>query len=137
VSKTSRSKRKARLRRHRRVRRKVFGTAEKPRMSVFRSLNHIYAQIIDDVSGRTLVSATSLKAELPVAGGASKDNGSGGKRGKPESVKMRRSRAVGKLIAEAALEKGIKQVVFDKGGYLYHGRVAALAEAARKSGMEF
>jgi large subunit ribosomal protein L18 len=134
-------KRKSRLRRHKRIRNKLFGTQERPRLCVYRSLSHIYAQIIDDSKGRTLVSASSLKAELPPPskGGAGEDSGKkdeGKKSNKPESVKMRRSRAVGKAIADKALSKGIKQVSFDRGGFRYHGRIAALAEEARKSGLE-
>ncbi len=110
----------ARLRRHERVRKNISGTAEKPRLNVFRSLNHIYAQIIDDTKGITLVSASSL------------DKAFEGKGGNAEGAKV-----VGKMVAERALEKGIKTVVFDRGGYIYHGRVAALAEGAREAGLEF
>jgi large subunit ribosomal protein L18 len=156
----NREKRRARVRRHERVREKVRGTAEQPRLCVFRSLNHIYAQIIDDGTGRTLAYASSLKAELPPAEpqgaqeaqtaqpaekagkpekGEKGEKGKGGKKKapRPMSLKMRRSVAVGKAIAEAALQKGIKSVAFDRGGYLYHGRVAALARAAREGGLEF
>lgn len=128
-----REKRKARLRRHARVRKLVHGTAERPRLSVFRSLNHIYAQVIDDETGRTLVSASSLKLTSPPA----VEDGGEGKKKKPLSAKMLRSVATGKAVAERALEKGITQVTFDRGGYLYHGRVAALAESARKAGLKF
>ncbi len=124
----------ARRGRHRRVRQKMHGSAVKPRLAVYRSLNHIYAQIIDDDAGRTLVYASSLKLQFsPEAetGGGNK------KKGKAESIKMRRSREVGRAVAQAALAKGIKKVAFDRGGFLYHGRVAALAEAARKNGLEF
>lgn len=149
-------KRRSRLRRHERVRKQVHGTAARPRLCVFRSLNHIYAQIIDDDSGRTLAAATSLKLELPPVPappekaseqaekpekGEKGKGGKGDKGGKkpalPASLKMRRSIAVGKAIASAAIEKGIKAVAFDRGGYLYHGRVAALAKAAREGGLEF
>lgn len=130
----AREKRIDRKRRHLRVRKKVWGTAERPRLNVFRSLNHIYAQIIDDDSGRTIVSASSLKVDISSLKGDSE--GEKGKK-KPEGIKMLRARAVGTAIAEAALAKGIKKVTFDRGGYLYHGRVAALAEAARKAGLEF
>lgn len=113
----------ARRRRHLRQRQSIVGTAEKPRFSVFRSLNNIYAQLIDDTAGRTLVSASTLDPEID------------------ESVKgMKKSeaaKAVGGLIARKALEAGIKRVVFDRGGNLYHGRVAALAEGAREGGLEF
>lgn len=132
VSEINRGKRNARSRRHRRLRQKIAGTAKKPRMSVFRSLNHIYAQIIDDEAGCTIVSASSLKtAPSPGAAGEEKEAK------KRESFKMQRSRLVGAAIAEKALEKGIDQVVFDRGGFLYHGRIAALAEAARKKGLKF
>ena len=111
---------KARLNRHRRVRGKVSGTAECPRLNVFRSSKNIYAQIIDDVAGNTLVAASSLDKAI-------EGNGSN----------KAAARAVGKLIAERAKAKGIDTVVFDRGGYLYHGRVAELAEGAREGGLEF
>ncbi len=110
---------KQRARRHRRVRGKVSGTAERPRLSVFRSAKNIYAQIINDVTGTTLVSASSVE----------KDFGLGGNKEAAEKV--------GELIGKRALEKGIEAVVFDRGGYLYHGRVQKLAEGARKSGLKF
>ena len=110
----------ARIKRHLRVRKNISGTAERPRLNVFRSLNHIYAQVIDDVKGVTLVSASSM------------DKGFEGKGGNIEAAK-----AVGKAVAEKALAAGIKTVVFDRGGYVYHGRVAALAEGAREGGLEF
>ncbi|MBQ7975124.1 MAG: 50S ribosomal protein L18 [Clostridia bacterium] len=109
-----------RLKRHRRVRKNISGTAERPRLNVFRSLNNIYAQIIDDTKGVTLVAASSL------------DKGFEGYGGNIEGAKK-----VGQLVAEKALAAGIKQVVFDRGGYVYHGRVAALAEGAREGGLEF
>jgi large subunit ribosomal protein L18 len=144
-------KRQARLGRRSRVRKKIRGTSERPRLSVYRSLNHIYAQLIDDDSGRTLALASSLRMELPAekpaeAAEASEDvekgkgKGKGDKKKKarkPEGMKVRRSRAVGKEIAEKAAGLGIKTVVFDRGGFLYHGRIAALAESARKNGLEF
>ena len=111
----------ARLRRHARVRKNISGTAERPRLNVFRSSKHIYAQIIDDVAGTTLVSASSLEKAFTENYGGNCDA----------------AKAVGKLVAEKALEKGIKAVVFDRGGYIYHGRVAALAEGAREAGLEF
>lgn len=120
---TKGSKNDARLKRHLRIRKKVEGTTEKPRLSVYRSLNNIYAQIIDDVKGVTLVSASTLDKELK------EQPGHGGNK---ESAK-----AVGALIAKRALEAGIKQVVFDRGGYIYHGRVQELAGAAREAGLEF
>jgi len=134
VANRNREKREARRNRHRRVRQKIRGSAEKPRLVVFRSLNHIYAQIIDDEAGRTLVSASSLKIQLPPE---AEVPGEGKKKRKPEGIKIRRSRHVGQAIARTALEKGIQKVAFDRGGFLYHGRVAALAEAARKNGLEF
>lgn len=113
----------ARQKRKLRIRKRVFGTAEKPRLSVYRSLKHIYAQIIDDTQGRTLVSASTLDPAV-------RDSVANG--GNIESAKM-----IGKLIGERALEKGIKKVVFDRGGFLYHGRIKALADAAREAGLEF
>ena len=111
---------KARLKRHMRVRAKISGTPERPRLSVFRSAKHIYAQIIDDVNGVTLASASSLDKAIEGYGG-----------------NVTAASAVGKLIAERALAKGIENVVFDRGGYLYHGRVQALAEGAREGGLKF
>ncbi|HCM89171.1 MULTISPECIES: 50S ribosomal protein L18 [Vagococcus] len=116
---TKPDKNKTRQKRHARVRSKISGTAECPRLNVFRSNKNIYAQLIDDVAGVTLASASTVDKDI--AG----DN-------KTESAK-----AVGAAIATKATEKGIKVVVFDRGGYLYHGRVAALAEAARENGLEF
>ena len=107
-----------RLHRHKRVRGKVSGTPERPRLNVFRSEKNIYAQVIDDVAGVTLCSASSLKLE-----------GNGGNK--------TAAREVGKAVAKAALAKGIEEVVFDRGGYLYHGRVAELAEGAREGGLKF
>lgn len=111
---------KNRLKRHFRVRKKVFGTKQRPRLSVFRSAKNIYAQIIDDVAGITLVSASSLEKDFKVSGG----NKDGAKK-------------VGELIGARALEKGIDKVVFDRGGYIYHGRVANLASGAREKGLKF
>ena len=107
----------SRLRRHKRVRKTISGTAERPRLNVYRSLKNIYAQIIDDTTGTTLVSASSLDMEA----GGNKDA----------------AKEVGALIAKKALEKGINEVVFDRGGYIYHGRVASLAEGAREGGLKF
>jgi large subunit ribosomal protein L18 len=109
--------------RHRRVRQKVTGTVSRPRLCVFRSLNHIRAQLIDDSMGQTLVSMSTLDAQV-------KDNSD--KKGKSKKAEV-----VGTLLAERALDKGIKKIVFDRGGYKYHGRIKALAEAARKAGLEF
>lgn len=111
---------KARLNRHKRVRGKISGTAECPRLNVFRSTKNIYAQIIDDVKGVTLVAASSLDKEF---------NGNGGNK--------EAARKVGELIAKRAAEKGISQVVFDRGGYIFHGRVKELAEGAREGGLNF
>ncbi len=109
--------------RHRRVRQKVTGTVSRPRLCVFRSLNHIRAQLIDDSMGQTLVSMSTLDAQL-------RDK-------TDEKGKSRKAEVVGTLLAERALDKGIKKIVFDRGGYRYHGRIKALAEAARKAGLEF
>ena len=115
------SRNELRKQRHYRVRAKVTGTAERPRLNVFRSSKHIYAQIIDDVTGTTLVSASTLDKDLNIAS-----------TGNVEAAK-----AVGAAVAKRALEKNITAVVFDRGGYIYHGRVAALAEAARDNGLQF
>jgi len=113
----------ARKRRHRRVRKQVVGTSERPRFNVFRSLKHIYAQVIDDTRGHTLVAASTLDPEL------------GDKvKGLP---KTEQAKLVGGLLAKRALEHGVKKVAFDRGGYKYHGRVESLAEAAREGGLEF
>ncbi len=116
--------RQARLRRHRRVRKTVVGTPERPRLNVFRSLEHIYAQIIDDSAGHTLVSASTLDKEVRgLVDGAAK--------------KSDEAKVVGRVLAERALARGVNQVVFDRGGYQYHGRVKALADAAREAGLTF
>jgi len=115
--------RDARIRRHRRIRSQLQGTTERPRLSVFRSLNHIYVQVIDDSTGTTLVSGSTVVTDIKT-----KVDG----KNKTEQAKL-----VGSLVAKEALGKGISQVVFDRGGYLYHGRVKALAEAARKAGLQF
>ncbi len=112
----------ARRRRHTRVRKRVQGTAVRPRLCVFRSLSHIYAQVIDDESGCTLVTASDLEQE--------------GRSGTDGSNKTSRAALVGQMVGRRALEKGIKEVVFDRGGYRYHGRVKALGEAARKAGLK-
>ena len=117
------SREKTRQRRHIRLRKKVQGTAAKPRLSVFKSLSHIYAQLIDDVAGRTIVSASSLE----------KDIQSGLKHGGNVSA----AKKVGASIAQKAMTKNIKAVVFDRGGYQYHGCVKALADAAREQGLQF
>src|SRR5919199_4941835 len=114
--------RTARARRHRRIRVSLSGTAQRPRLSVFRSLQHIYAQLVDDGTGNTLAAASTLDPAL---------------RESLSGSKAERARAVGETIAERAKEKGISRVVFDRGGSLYHGRVKALAEGARARGLEF
>ena len=115
--------RDARIKRHRRVRAKVAGTAARPRLSVFRSLDHIYAQIIDDGKGETLVAASTRDVELESE--------------LKDKAKTACAGLVGALVAKRALGRGIEQVVFDRGGYLYHGRVKALAEGARQGGLKF
>ncbi len=117
------SKKDARKRRHLRVRKRVSGILTRPRLNVFKSIKHIYAQLIDDLSGNTLVSASSVDKEL---------NGKLNTGGNIEAAKT-----VGTLIAKRAINKDLKKVVFDRGGYLYHGRVKALADAAREGGLEF
>ena len=104
---------------HTRIRRRLTGTTERPRLNIYRSLNHIYAQVIDDAQGATLASASTVASKLKSGGNVAA------------------AKEVGKLIAERAKEKGIQKVVFDRGGYLYHGRVKALADAAREAGLEF
>ncbi|MFM1838367.1 MAG: ribosomal protein [Actinomycetota bacterium] len=111
-----------RVRRHRRVRKKVHGTAARPRLAIYRSNKHLSAQVIDDDSGRTIVSASSLEADF---------------RKKQPGSNVAAATAVGTLLAERAKQAGITTVVFDRGGFLYHGRVAAIAEAARAAGLEF
>ena len=117
------SKNVARKKRHIRIRKNISGTVERPRLNVYRSLSNIYVQIINDKTGRTLVSASSLDKDLQ---GQLEYGGN-----------IEAAKAVGKLIAERAKANGIDKVVFDRGGYIYHGRVAALAEAAREAGLEF
>ena len=118
-----RNREEDRQRRHSRVRRRVYGTPQRPRLNIFRSADHIYVQVIDDTAGRTLVSASSLDKELA------------------ESVKsggnVQAAAAVGRLVAERALKANLKAVVFDRGGYRYHGRVKALADASRERGLKF
>jgi large subunit ribosomal protein L18 len=121
LKKPSRSEQ--RVKKHLRVRKKVYGTAERPRLCVFRSEKHIYAQVIDDDLGTTIVAASTIDKDLKdtVKLGSNKEA----------------AKEVGKLIAKKAVEKGIKQVVFDRGGYIYHGRVKELADAAREAGLDF
>ncbi len=113
-------KKEIRNRIHKRIRRKLRGTSERPRLAVFRSVAHIYAQVIDDAAGTTIVSASSVD-----------------KNGKTKGGNVAAAKAIGKLVADRAKEKGIQRVVFDRGGYQYHGRVKALADAARAAGLEF
>lgn len=120
VVKNSRS---MRVVRHKRTRQRIAGTGHRPRLALFRSLNHIYAQVIDDSQGRTLAAASSLDAEI--------------RAGRDSQPKSSVSTMVGALLARRAREQGIERVVFDKGGYKYHGRVKAFAEAAREAGLEF
>ena len=120
---TRQDKNHLRKRRHFRVRKKVEGTVTRPRLNVFRSLKHIYAQLIDDVTGATLMSVSSLDPSI--------------REGKSSCGNKEAARQVGTLIGRKATEKGIKEVVFDRGGYLYHGRVKELAEGAREAGLEF
>jgi large subunit ribosomal protein L18 len=121
IRKTEKKQIRARI--HKRIRRKLSGSSERPRLAIFRSVAHIYAQVIDDSRGTTLVSASSVdKVE---------------KGAKAKGGNVAAAKAIGKLVAERAKEKGIKSVVFDRGGYQYHGRVKALADAAREAGLEF
>ena len=113
----------ARKRRHRRVRKRVVGSSQRPRFNVFRSLNHIYAQVIDDTQGHTLAAASTQAPEI-------RDKVKG-------LTKTEQAKLVGGLLARRALERGVKKVTFDRGGYKYHGRVKSLAEAAREGGLEF
>ncbi len=113
----------ARYKRRKRIRKKVYGTSERPRLSIFKSLKHIYAQIVDDTSGSTIVFAASIGGELR---GHLRSGGN-----------IEAAKSVGELLAKRAIDKGIRKVVFDRGGFPYHGRVKTLADAARKSGLEF
>jgi large subunit ribosomal protein L18 len=117
ITQTKRNEIRRRI--HTRIREKLSGTAQRPRLNVYRSLNHIYAQVVDDQKGETLVSASSLALKLKSGGNVAA------------------AKEIGKVVAEKAVAQGIKKVVFDRGGYLYHGRVKALADAAREAGLEF
>ena len=117
ITQTQRNEIRRRI--HSRIREKLSGTGERPRLNVYRSLNHIYAQVIDDQKGETLAAASSLQLKLKTGGNVSA------------------AKEIGKAIAEKAKEKGVKKVVFDRGGFLYHGRIKALADAAREAGLEF
>ena len=117
ITQTKRNEIRQRI--HVRIRRKLTGTSERPRLNVYRSLNHLYAQVVDDQKGETLVSASTLSLKLKNGGNVAS------------------AKEVGKAVAELAVKQGIKKVVFDRGGYLYHGRIKALADAAREAGLEF
>ena len=121
VSKESRQK--IRVKKHMKIRNRFSGTAERPRLAVFRSNNHVYAQVIDDVAGKTLVSASTLEKDIKAELKNTDD--------------IEAATKVGDVVAKRALDKGIKAVVFDRGGYIYHGKVKALADAAREAGLEF
>jgi large subunit ribosomal protein L18 len=120
LTKTSKNQKRGHI--HERIRKRLQGTSERPRLNVYRSLNHIYVQVIDDLSGKTLVSASTAE-------GKKESRGTGGN--------VAAAKAVGKSIAERAKAKGVTKVVFDRGGYIYHGRVKALADAAREAGLQF
>jgi large subunit ribosomal protein L18 len=122
MSKTAEKRRQGRITRHRRVRKKIHGTAARPRLAVFRSNKHLSLQLIDDETGRTLASASTAEAEMRSAG---------------SGATVAAATRLGQLLAERAKAAGIGQVVFDRGGFLYHGRVAAVAAAAREAGLEF
>jgi len=124
ISKISKDKTRQKI--HSRIRKTLAGTTERPRLNIYRSVNHIYAQVIDDAKGVTVVSAASVE----------KGKGTKGEK-RPTGGNVASAKDVGKLIAQRAKEKGIKRVVFDRGGYLYHGRIKALADAAREAGLEF
>ncbi len=124
LAKTSKDQTRQKV--HTRIRKKVMGTTERPRLNVYRSVNHIYAQVIDDAKGVTLVAATSVEKGKGIKGDK-----------RPTGGNVSSAKEVGKLIADRAKDKGIKKVVFDRGGYLYHGRIKALADAARAAGLEF
>ena len=128
-------KKKIRSRVHKRIRQKLRGTAERPRLAVFRSVAHIYAQVIDDAQGRTLVAASSVAKDAKPA--RATKGAKTPKTTKTGGGNVAAAKAIGKLLAERAKEKGIAKVVFDRGGYPYHGRIKALAEAARAAGLEF
>ncbi|NPA42383.1 MAG: 50S ribosomal protein L18 [Aquificae bacterium] len=119
------SRREKRIRRHKRIRKKVFGTPDRPRLAVYRSLHHFYAQIIDDTEGRTLVSASTLDPEYEKLAG---------KRG---GKSIEAAQKVAEVLVKKALEKGIKKVVFDRGGFMYHGKIKAFADKCRELGLEF
>ncbi len=122
------SRRDSRYKRKVRIKKKISGTVERPRLSVFRSAKHIYAQIVDDISGKTLASASTVDKSLKVETGDDESK---------IGIKTLQAHAVGKYLAEKALEKDIKKVVFDRNGFIYHGRVKAVSDGARKAGLDF
>ena len=124
IAKTSKDQTRQKI--HIRIRKKIQGTAERPRLNVYRSVNHIYAQVIDDTKGATIVAAASIEKSKGIKGDK-----------RPAGGNLSSAKDVGKLIAERAKQKGIEKVVFDRGGYLYHGRIKALADAAREAGLKF
>jgi large subunit ribosomal protein L18 len=141
----TKDKNEARARRKKSIRKRISGTSERPRLSVYRSNKHIYAQVIDDVDSRSLAQVSDLNKDLAEAlaaaaaapaASAEGEEGEGEAKGS-DGAKIRRARVVGTAIAKACLDKGITKVVFDRNGYLYHGRVRALAEAAREAGLDF
>ena len=125
MSKSQRERESRRIRRHRRVRKRVLGNSERPRLVVHRSLKHLQGHVVDDMTGKVLAGVSTLVPELK------------GERENDEATKTSLSRAAGKLLAERAQKAGVTKVVFDRGGYVYHGRVAAFAEGAREGGLEF
>ena len=131
INKTEKKEIRSRI--HDRIRRKLRGTPERPRLAVFRSVSHIYVQVIDDMGGRTLVAASSVDKDA--VGKPAK--GSKAKTSKTRGGNVAAAKMIGKLVAERAKQKGITKVVFDRGGYQYHGRIKALADAARAAGLEF
>ena len=143
-----RQRNKVRSNVHARIRRKLEGTAQRPRLNVYRSLNHIYAQLVDDHNGVTLVSASTVEGDVSKpakekkeAKAAKEDKSASEAKHKKTAKRtggnVASAKAIGKAIAQRAQEKGVKKIVFDRGGYLYHGRIKALAEAAREAGLEF
>jgi large subunit ribosomal protein L18 len=137
----TKDKNEARARRKKSIRKRIAGTDERPRLSVYRSNKHIYAQVINDVDSRSLVLVSDLSKELAdqlkAASAAPAEPAEGEEPAAAEGIKVRTARVVGTAIAKACLDKGITKVVFDRNGYLYHGRVRALAEAAREAGLDF
>ena len=134
---TKKSKNQKRDHIHDRIRKKMQGTAERPRLNVYRSLNHIYVQVIDDLNGKTLVSASSAEGKKAEGEKAGDEKAVNEKKDRRTGGNVAAAKALGKVIAERAKAKGVSKVVFDRGGYIYHGRVKALADAAREAGLQF